>query len=336
MNDRFLRACRRQAVDTTPVWLMRQAGRYLPEYRAVRQKHPFLEMCRNPELAAQVTLQPVDLIGVDAAILFSDILIPLPAMGVPLRFEEGRGPMLGKGIRDRSSVEAMKLPDPGHDLRFVLDAIKVLREELSKRDGIPLIGFAGLPWTLACYIVEGGKSSDYSHLRAMMKDEPKTFSLLMDKLAAMTADYSRAQVEAGAQAFQFFDSWAGVLTCSEYERSVLPHTLKAMSSVPRDKAPVIHFAGDNRAILPLLKDLPADVLSIDWRVPLDEAAASVGKGFCLQGNLDPQALLGTIPEMEKAAAEVLVRGKAASSHIFNLGHGITPQTDPKNAKALVD
>lgn len=338
VNDRFLKACRCRPVDATPVWMMRQAGRYMPEYRAIRSKHPFLEMCRTPELAAEVTLQPVELLGVDAAILFSDILIPVAAMGVPLRFEEGRGPMLGRGVRDRSGVAALSIPDPVSDLGFVLDAIRILRRELAAMGakGAPLIGFCGLPLTLACYIVEGGKSADFGRLKAMMKDAPAVFAELMDKLAVMTSAYSRAQVEAGAQAFQFFDTWAGILSPEEYERSVLPHTLKAMSGVPRDQAPVIHFAGGTAAHLRLLKRMPADVLSIDWKVPLDEASAVVGKGFALQGNLDPAALLKPIPEMEAEAAQVLARGKSAGSHIFNLGHGIVPQTDPKTARALVE
>ncbi|MBI5622354.1 MAG: uroporphyrinogen decarboxylase [Elusimicrobia bacterium] len=338
VNDRFLRACRRQPVDKLPVWMMRQAGRYLPEYREVRAKHPFLEMCRTPELAARVTLQPVERLGVDAAILFCDILIPVAAMGVPLKFEEGKGPMLGAGVRDSAGVKALRLPDPGKDLKFVMDAIRLLRAEFSKMGskGVPLIGFAGLPLTLACYIIEGGKSSDFSRLKAMMKDDPTTFESLLDLLARMTSDYSRAQVEAGAQAFQFFDTWAGILTASEYERFVLPHTLKAMEGVPRSQAPVIHFAGDCRRILPFLKRMPVDVLSIDWRVPLDEAARTVGPDFALQGNLDPGALLQPIPEMEAAAAEVVAKGRAAKSHIFNLGHGITPEVKPETALALVE
>ncbi|MBI4678644.1 MAG: uroporphyrinogen decarboxylase [Elusimicrobia bacterium] len=337
-EHRFLKACRRQPVDAVPVWMMRQAGRYLPEYREVRSRHPFLEMCRTPELAARVTLQPVDRLGVDAAILFSDILIPVAAMGTPLRFDEGQGPLFDRPVRDSSDVSALKAPDPAKDLRFVMDAIRILRRELSgpgPRAQVPLICFAGLPFTLACYLVEGGKSADFARLKAMMADSPAVFHSLMDKLAVMTSSYAAAQVEAGAQAFQFFDTWAGILEPADYERNVLPHTLKAMQGVSREAAPVIHFAGDCRRLLPVLKKLPVDVLSIDRRVPLDEAAAVVGKGFALQGNLDPEALLKPVPELEKAAADILARGKAAGGHIFNLGHGILPQTPPSAASALV-
>jgi len=334
MDDRFLKACRKELVDTVPVWIMRQAGRYLPEYMEVRRKHAFLELCKTPELAAQVTLQPVARLGVDAAILFSDILIPVEAMGVPLEFHEGRGPVLGKGVRDRSAVKALRVPDPDPALGFVMEAIRLLRRELAGK--VPLIGFSGLPFTLASYIVEGGKSRDLPRLRSLMKDDPKTFAELMDKLAATTIAYVDAQIQAGAQAIQLFDTWAGRLEPDQYGAQVLPYTGRVAEAIRGRGVPVIHFTEDCEKLLPVLRQLPVDVLSIDWRVPLDRAAGIVGQKFVLQGNLDPEALLKPASEVEAAAAEVLKRGRAAGGHIFNLGHGILPKTDPETARALVE
>ena len=333
-NDRFLKACRREPVDTVPVWIMRQAGRYLPEYRAVRAGHPFLEMCRTPELAAQVTLQPVSRLGVDAAILFSDILIPLAPMGVPLEFVEGRGPVLGRGLRDRADVDRLRLPDVQGELGFVLETIRILRRELEGK--VPLLGFCGLPFTLASYAVEGGKSRDFAKLRGLMREAPETFAALMDKLARMTIAYAGAQIAAGAQAVQLFDTWAGMLEPAEYEAQVLPYTLQVVSALRGCGAPLIHYTQDCRRLLPLLRSLPVDVLSIDWRVPLDEAAAAVGPGHVLQGNLDPEILLKPAAEVAAAAEEVLRQGRAAAGHIFNLGHGILPGTDPRTAEALIE
>ncbi|MBI5240951.1 MAG: uroporphyrinogen decarboxylase [Elusimicrobia bacterium] len=333
MNDRFLRACRKQPVDTVPVWIMRQAGRYLPEYMEVRRQHDFLTVCKTPELAAQVTLQPVDRLGVDAAILFSDILIPVEAMGVPLQFLEKKGPVLGQGVRDRSAVEALRVPDPVRSLGFVLDAIRVLRKRLA--DKVPLIGFSGLPFTLASYMVEGGKSKDFAALRSLMKDDRKAFASLMDKLTEATIAYLGAQISAGAQAVQIFDTWAGILEPAEYQARVFPYTCRVAEAVRGKGVPVIHFTESCAKLLPVLKDLPVDVLSIDWRVPLDQAAAAVGPKFVLQGNLAPEALFRPRAELEAAAGDILARGRKAGGHIFNLGHGILPKTDPEAAAALV-
>lgn len=333
-NDRFLKACRKEAVDTTPVWMMRQAGRFLPEYRALRAQHGFLEVCKTPELAVRATLQPVLRLGVDAAILFSDILILVEAMGVPLEFREHQGPVLGGGVKDLRDVAALRAPDPTADLGFTLEAIRILRRELSGQ--VPLIGFCGLPFTLACYVVEGGKSKDFKKLRALMREAPQVYAALMDKLAAAVGDYAGAQLDAGAQAIQLFDTWAGVLEPAEYEAKVLPYTVRVASALRSRGAPVIHFTQDCRRLLPHLRRLPVDVLSIDWRVGLDEAAQAVGQGFVLQGNLAPETLLRPVPEVEDAAAEVMRRGRAAGGHIFNLGHGILPATDPQTAAALVE
>jgi len=333
-NDRFLKACRREPVDAVPVWFMRQAGRYLPEYRKVRARHSFLEVCRTPELAARVTLQPVARLGVDAAILFSDILILVEAMGAPVEFPEGRGPVLGRLARDRSDLDYLRVPDPLADLAFVLEAIRILRRELAGR--VPLIGFCGLPFTLASYLVEGGKPRDFRKLRTLMRDSPKVYSALMDKLARAVTASADAQLAAGAQAVQLFDTWAGALEPADYEAWVLPYTRRVAEGINRRGAPLIHYAGDCRRLLPLLRTLPVDVLAVDRSVPLDEAAQAVGPSFALQGNLDPEALLKPLPELEAAAAEVLRRGRAAAGHIFNLGRGILPETDPEAARSLVE
>ena len=334
MNDRFLKLCRQEPADTVPVWIMRQAGRYLPEYRQMRALHPFLELCRTPELAAEVTLQPVTRLDVDAAILFSDILIPIAAMGMPLEFLEGRGPVLGRGVRDRSDVAALRVPDPQSELGFVLSAIRILRRELAEK--VPLIGFCGLPFTLASYLVEGGKSRDFGRLRAFIKEDPAGFAALMDKLTDTIIAYGDAQLAAGAQALQLFDTWAGILDLAEYQFLVLPYTIRVAQHLRGRGAPLIHFTENCRPILRALRQLPVEVLSIDWRVPLDEVAELVGRKFVLQGNLSPETLLLPAPEIKSAAAEILQRGRTAGGHIFNLGHGILPQTDPEAARALVE
>ncbi len=333
-NDRFLKVCRKQPTDTVPVWFMRQAGRYLPEYRKLRRRHGFLEVCKTPELAAQAALQPVSRLGVDAAILFSDILIPVEAMGVPLEFSENHGPVLGLAVKDISDIRFLKAPDPRKELKFVLEAIGILRRELSGK--VPLIGFCGLPFTLAAYIVEGGRSRDFGRIRALMRDAPDVYTALMDKLTAMTIAYADAQIEAGAQAFQLFDTWAGILEPAQYQSRVLPYTAQVAGALRRREAPLIHFTQDCRRLLPHLGRLPVDVLSVDSRVPLDQAAEAVGHDFVLQGNLDPQTLLKPLGEVEAAAAKILNQGRAAAGHIFNLGRGILPQTDPEAAAALVE
>ncbi|HBT61616.1 MAG TPA: uroporphyrinogen decarboxylase, partial [Elusimicrobia bacterium] len=293
MQDaRFLRACRKEPVDATPVWFMRQAGRYLPEYRRLRAKHGFLQLCKTPELAAQVTLEPVTRLGVDAAILFSDILISVEAMGVPLRFAEGKGPILGKVIHDLADVESLRVPDPESELGFVLAAIRLLRRELEGR--VPLIGFCGLPFTLASYIVEGGKSRDFRKIKTLMLEAPHIYGALMAKLARVASASASAQIAAGAQAIQLFDTWAGVLEPAEYEAQVRPYTVAVIEGIRRQGAPLIHFSADCRRLLPLLRALPVDVMSIDRHVALGEAAAALGPGFALQGNLAPEVLLKSV------------------------------------------
>lgn len=335
MTDyRFLKACRREPVDTTPVWIMRQAGRYLPEYREVRSKNSFLAMCKTPELAAAVTIQPVERLGVDAAILFSDILIPVEAMGIPLEFHEGKGPLLGKAIRSTADVDDLAVPDPSDRVPFVLEAIRILRRAFDGK--VPLIGFSGAPFTLCSYIVEGGSTKSFARLKTLMYQAPEVYRALMKKLTRTVTAYLNAQIAAGAQAVQIFDTWAGVLTPSDYEEYALPYTREVVEALDRNGVPVIHYANDCATILPAIRTLPVDVIAVDWRIPLDAAARIVGDGFALQGNMDPTMLFHTPEKIDDCVRDVLRRGRAAASHVFNLGHGILPETDPENAIAMVE
>ena len=335
MGDyRFLKACRREPVDVTPVWIMRQAGRYLPEYQQVRGKNSFLTMCKTPELAAKVTIQPVERLGVDAAILFSDILIPVEAMGVPLEFHEGKGPILGKEIRGQADVDALAVPDPSEKVPFVLEAIRILRKVFEGK--VPLIGFSGAPFTLSSYIVEGGTSRNFIKLKSLMYQAPDVYRSLMGKITRTVVAYLNAQIEAGAQAVQIFDTWAGVLTPGDYEEYALPYTRKVVEGLKRDKVPVIHFANDCATLLPAIRTLGVDVVAVDWRIPLDVAAVVVGQDVALQGNMDPTMLFHPPEKIDDCVRDVLRRGESAASHIFNLGHGILPPTNPEHAIAMVE
>ncbi len=335
MGDyRFLKACRRERVDVTPVWIMRQAGRYLPEYQKVRGKNSFLTMCKTPELAAQVTIQPVERLGVDAAILFSDILIPVEAMGVPLEFHDGKGPILGKEIRGQADVDALSIPDPADKVPFVMEAIRILRKAFEGK--VPLIGFSGAPFTLCSYIVEGGTSRNFIKLKTLMYQAPEVYRSLMGKIARTVTAYLNAQIEAGAQAVQIFDTWAGVLTPGDYEEYALPFTRQVLEGLKRDKVPVIHFANDCAMLLPAIRTLGVDVVAVDWRIPLDAAAGIVGKDVALQGNMDPTMLFHPPEKIDDCVRDVLRRGETAASHIFNLGHGILPPTNPEHAVAMVE
>ena len=335
MGDyRFLKACRREPVDVTPVWIMRQAGRYLPEYQQVRGKNSFLTMCKTPELAAQVTIQPVERLGVDAAILFSDILIPVEAMGVPLEFHDGKGPILGKEIRNQADVDALAVPDPADKVPFVMDAIRILRKAFEGK--VPLIGFSGAPFTLCSYIVEGGTSRNFIKLKTLMYQAPEVYRSLMGKITRTVIAYLKAQIEAGAQAVQIFDTWAGVLTPGDYEEYALPYTRQVVEGIRGGKVPVIHFANDCATLLTAIKTLPVDVVAVDWRIPLDVAAMVVGPEKALQGNMDPTMLFHSPEKIDDCVRDVLRRGEKASSHIFNLGHGILPPTNPEHAVAMVE
>jgi len=331
MSDRFLRACRREPVDCTPVWFMRQAGRYMAEYRKLRERHSLLELCRTPELAVEVTLQPIRAFSLDAAILFSDLLIPLAPMGIAFDFQQGEGPVIERPLRTASDVATLRRIDPRADLGFVLQAIRLLRGELK----VPLIGFAGAPFTLASYAIEGGHSTSFARTKGLMYEDAATWHRLADLLARTVADYLRAQVEAGAQAVQLFDSWVGCLSVSDYREYVLPYTKRAIELAAASGVPIIHFGTDTATLLEPMTEAGGDVIGVDWRIPLDEAWARVGDR-AIQGNLDPAVLLGPKPEIERRVREILRRAGKRPGHVFNLGHGILPGTPVENVKAVVD
>ena len=335
-NDLFLRECRGEPTERRPVWMMRQAGRYLPEYRAVRERVDFLTLCRTPELAVEVTLQPVRLVGVDAAILFADILLPLDAMGAGLRFAKGDGPGFERPVRHRDQIGSLGDPDVEHELGYVMAALRLARREL---DGaVPLIGFGGTPWTLAAYLVEGGVSKSHGHLLGWSYEDPDGLRRLLDRLADVSARYLAAQVEAGAQALQLFDTWGGLLDRRRWRELALPSLLRVLEPLRgqngRGRVPLVYYVNGGAHLLPELAALPVDVLSVDWRVPLDEVRAVVGPGKVLQGNLDPAALLAPVERIVERTADVLRRG-AGGGHVVNLGHGILPQTPPEHARAFV-
>jgi uroporphyrinogen decarboxylase len=333
MNSRFLQACQRKPVDTTPVWFMRQAGRYMPEYRAIREKYSLIEICYQPELAAEVTLQPVRAFGVDAAILFADILLPAIPLGVGLEFAKGEGPVLQNPVRTMEDVRGLKPVDAESDLGYVMDAIRILRGELKET---PLIGFCGAPFTVASYIIEGGSSREFLKTKTMMYSAPDVFHALMDKLADVFSDYLTAQISAGAQAVQVFDSWVGTLSPSDYETFVLPYSQKLLKAAQTMNVPVIHFGTNTTTLLPLMKRAGGDVIGLDWRIPLDDGWSLLGDDVAIQGNLDPIALFAPLPELKARVHDVLRRAHGKPGHIFNLGHGILQHTPVDNVKAIVD
>ncbi len=325
--SRLLKALRREPVDATPVWFMRQAGRYMAEYREVRRKHPILEICRTAELAAEVTLQPIRRFpGLDAAIIFSDILLVLGPMGIQVEFVQNEGPAIRNPLATEADVEALRPVEPERDLRPVLDAIRIAKRELK----VPLLGFAGAPFTLASYMVEGGPSRDYARTRALMKTP--AWPKLMAKLADAVAAHLNAQAAAGADAVQLFDSWVGSLTPGEYREHVLPHSRRILAAM---NVPSIHFGTQTWDLLELMRDAGGTALGVDWRMPLDEAWARIGDR-AIQGNLDPAALLGAADHLLLRADEVLRRAGGRPGHIFNLGHGILPETPPENVAALIE
>ena len=331
MNDRFLRACRREPVDATPVWFMRQAGRYMADYRALRKRYSLLEICREPELAVAVTLQPVDVIDVDAAILFSDLLVPFTPLGLEFDFVKGEGPAIHYPIRSASDVDRLRRFEPRDELAHVLETIRILRREL--RDRVPLIGFGGAPFTLAAYAIEGGPSTSYLHTKQFMYAQPEAWHRLCERLALLIADYMAAQVEAGAQAIQIFDSWAGALGRTDYRAFALPHTRLIFDRLRALDVPAIHFGVGATAILQDLAEAGGDVIGIDWRQPLDEAWERIpDRG--IQGNLDPMRLLGPREAMLAAADDVLRRADRRPGHIFNLGHGVLPPTPLEHVQEL--
>jgi uroporphyrinogen decarboxylase len=333
MNDRFLRACRREPTDVTPVWFMRQAGRYMAEYRALRQKHTLLEICKTPELALEVTLQPLRL-GMDAAILFADILLPLEPMGAPFEFAKGEGPVIHEPVRDRAGIDRLRVFEPEEGLGYVLQALRLIRRELDGKT--PLIGFAGAPFTIASYLIEGGKSSDYRITKQMMWREPEAWSLLMGKIAEVVRRYLRAQVEAGAQAVQLFDSWVGALSPDDYREHVLPHVRHILKDLEQTGVPVIHFGTNTATLLEAQVEAGGTVIGVDWRIRLDEGWRRIGHDHAIQGNLDPLLLCAPPEIAAKQARAVLAEAGGRPGHIFNLGHGIVPETPVDHVKAMID
>jgi len=333
LKSRFIDACRRQPVDATPVWFMRQAGRYMAEYRALRKKHTILEICRTPELAVEVTLQPLERLGVDAAILFSDLLIPLEPMGIDFDFVHGEGPKIDNPVSTAGDVEKLRGFEPREALGFTMETIRQLRRELEGK--VPLIGFAGAPFTLASYLIEGGSSRSFAKTKALMYSDPATWHRLASKLASMVQAYLLAQIEAGVQAVQLFDSWAGALGPQDYRELVLPHSRAVLDGLKDASVPVIHFATGNSGLLPLLREAGGDVIGLDWRVDLDVGWDLLGDGVAVQGNLDPAVLLAPPEVVRRRADDVLDRAGSRPGHIFNLGHGVLPNTPVDTVADLV-
>jgi uroporphyrinogen decarboxylase len=332
MKDRFLRACWREAVDRTPVWFMRQAGRSSPFYRTIREKQGVLEIAKTPKLAAEVTLEPVKELGVDAAILFADLLLPLEAMGIPVRMRSGDGPIVESPFRRPEDVDRLKALDPERDLPFVLETIRRVR---TKSD-VPLIGFAGAPFTVASYLIEGGPSRDLLWTKRFLNEHPDGWRRLMTVLAEGATRYIRAQVEAGIQAVQLFDSWVGVLSPHDYDTRVRPHTRAVFDGIKETGIPAIHFGTGTAGFLESFAKGGGDVIGVDWRIPIDGAWSRVGPDPGIQGNLDPSALLGPPDGWRAQASDILQRVDGRAGHIFNLGHGVLPDTPRERLKALVD
>ena len=329
----FLRACRRQPTEYTPIWLMRQAGRYMKEYRALRKKYSFLEMCKNPELAAQVTLQPIEKFKLDAAIIFSDILIPLEPMGVEFEFARGEGPVFHHPLRQIEDIEKLRMIEPEEDLPFLMKAIQIVRKDLEGK--IPLIGFSGAPFTLASYIIEGGHSKNYILTKSLMYQDRPAWDALMEKISEMLIRYLNAQVRSGVQAVQLFDSWVGCLSPGDYEEYILPYSQKVIKGVS-EKVPLIHFATSSAALLDLMRQAGGDVIGVDWRINISEAWARLAYDVAIQGNLDPVVLCGPVDLIEKEVKRILDSVAGRPGHIFNLGHGILPNTPPDHVAALVE
>ncbi len=332
-NDLFLRACKKQNVERTPIWIMRQAGRYLPEYRAVRAKSDFLTMCKTPELAAEVTIQPIDIINVDAAILFSDILVIPEAMGMHLEMNEGKGPVFPNPIRSIDDAKSLKDIDPTKELKYVLDAITLTKKNLNNR--VPLIGFSGSPWTLLTYMVEGKGSKNFSEVKKLIYSNPDLAHAILDKLANTVADYLSAKIEAGCNAVQIFDTWGGILSQKDFEEFSLQYVEKIISQIKRKDEPVIFFAKGVHFKLDKLASIGADVLGLDWTMDLGEVRKQVGNKVAVQGNMDPTVLYANKNYIKKETKRVLSSFGKGTGHIFNLGHGVLPDIDPENVKALV-
>lgn len=338
-NDRFLKALSREPVDRTPIWMMRQAGRYLPEYRASRAKAgSFMDLCTNPDMACEVTMQPLERYPLDAAILFSDILTIPDAMGLGLYFETGEGPRFRKTVRTEAEVNALEIPDVNTSLDYVMKAVSTIRGALNGR--VPLIGFSGSPWTLATYMVEGGSSKDFRRLKAMIYDQPEVAHQLLDKLAQTVTAYLNAQIRSGAQAVQIFDTWGGALSASAYEEFSLRYMRQIVSGLIREhegrKVPVILFTKNGGLWLEQMADTGCDALGLDWTINIGDARRRVGDRVALQGNMDPAVLYASPQTIRQEVKKILTDFGNHPGHIFNLGHGITPEVDPEHAKAFIE
>ncbi|MCH7722140.1 MAG: uroporphyrinogen decarboxylase [Bacteroidetes bacterium] len=333
-NDLFLRACKRLPVKRTPIWIMRQAGRYLPEYRAIRAKTDFLTMCKTPELAAEVTIQPVDIIGVDAAIIFSDILMIPEAMGMHLKMHETQGPVFDTPIRTETDANKLKQISANEDLKYVLDAISLTKKELNGR--VPLIGFSGAPWTLLAYMAEGHGSKTFSFVKKLIYNNPELAHNLLNRLTDAVADYLSAQISAGADAVQIFDTWAGILSPRDYLIFALKYVNQVIEKIKRNGEPIIYFPKGVHYRMRTVADCGADVIGVDWTIDLAKARDKIGDKVAIQGNLDPTVLYAEPSFIKREAKKVLLSYGNGPGHIFNLGHGILPDVDPSHAKALVD
>ena len=329
----FLRACRKEPTPHTPVWLMRQAGRYMPEYRALRARVPFLELCKTPDLAAQVTVEAVERLGVDAAILFSDILLILEPLGVGLEFTAGDGPVIRRPLRSGKDIDALAETHPEESVPFVFEAVRRIRRGLP--DAVPLIGFAGAPFTLASYLIEGGASRHYLETKRLMYQDPGAWRALMERLVRLVTAYLNAQIAAGAQVVQLFDSWVGCLAPDDYRRSLLPHMQTLIRGLTPG-TPVIHFGTGTAGLLELLAEAGGDVIGVDWRIGLDVAWQRIGPDRAVQGNLDPLALFAPRDELRRQVRRVLDEAGGRPGHVFNLGHGILPHTPVENVRAMID
>jgi len=330
-ESRFVKACKTQPVDRTPVWFMRQAGRYMPEYRAVRKEYSLIEICKKPEIAAQVTITAAEVLGVDAAIIFADLLLPLEVMGLPFHFAAGEGPVIQKPLRSEADVARLGV-DGAAELGYVSEAMQLVCRHFGDR--LPVIGFCGAPFTLASYMIEGGGSRNYVQTKKMMYSSPAVWDELMRKLVSVTSQYAAEQVSSGADAVQIFDSWVGCLSVEDYRRYVLPRTTELVKKLQNTGAPVIYFGTDSATLLPSMQQTGAEVIGIDWRIPLDDAWRSLQLKGAVQGNLDPVLLFADWSELRSRTEDVLRRAGGRPGHIFNLGHGILPDTPVENVKAL--
>ncbi len=330
-ESRFVKACKAQPVDRTPVWFMRQAGRYMAEYRAVRKQYSLIEICKQPEVAADVTITAAEALGVDAAIIFADLLLPLEVMGLPFHFSPGEGPVIEKPLREKADVARLRT-DRAADLGYVSEAVKLVAKHFGS--SLPVIGFCGAPFTLASYMIEGGGSRNYIHAKKMMYSSPAAWDELLQKLVAVTGAYAAEQVRAGADVIQIFDSWVGCLSVEDYRRYVLPRTTELVRALQKTGVPIIYFGTDSATLLPSMSETGAEVIGLDWRIPLDDGWKTVGTKHAIQGNLDPVLLFAEWKELKARAQDILQRAAGRPGHIFNLGHGILPETPVENVKSL--